>query len=86
MNVTNRAEKADEKKGTICPVSVFPSWVLALKFSKASAFLSFCDDLTMRSKSINAIFILASERSCYALSENGIVYYAMCYCSGDIRI
>ena len=26
------------------------------------------------------------EKSCYALSENGIVYYAMTYCFGEISI
>ena len=30
-----------------------------------------------KSKSIKAIYIDASERSCYALSENGIAYYAI---------
>ena len=33
-----------------------------------------------------AIYIYASERFRYALSENGIVYYAMTYCLGDIRV
>ena len=37
-----------------------------------SAFLQFCANL--------------SKRYRYALSENGIVYYAMTYCFGDIRI
>ena len=39
-----------------------------------------------RLKSIKAIYIYASERSRYALSENGIVYYAMTYCFGDIGV
>ena len=43
-------------------------------------FLQFCADLTKKSKSIKAIYIYASERSRYALSENGTVYYAMTYC------
>ena len=42
--------------------------------------------LSEKSKSIKAIFIYASERSCYALSENGIIFYDMAYCFGDIRI
>ena len=33
---------------------------------------------------IKAIYIFASERSCYALSENGIVYCAMSYYLRDI--
>ena len=28
----------------------------------------------------------ASERSRYALSENGTVYYAMTYCFGDMNV
>ena len=30
--------------------------------------------------------IYASERSRYALSENGIVYHVMTYCFGDTRV
>ena len=45
-----------------------------------------CADLSKTSKSIKAIYIYASKRSRYALSENGIVYYAMTYCFGDIRV
>ena len=35
---------------------------------------------------IKAIYIFASERSCYALSENGIVYCAMAYYLGEISV
>ena len=51
-----------------------------------SAFLQFFADLSKKSKSIKAIYIYASERSCYALLENGIVYCAMTYCFGDISV
>ena len=37
--------------------------------------LQFCADLIKRS--IKAIYIDVSEMSCFALSENGIVYYAI---------
>ena len=46
--------------------------------------MKFCADL--RNLSIKAINIFASERSCYAFSENGIVYYALTYCFGDISV
>ena len=36
--------------------------------------------------SIKAIYICASGRSCYALSENGIIYYALTCCFEDISI
>ena len=75
-----------KKNGVICLVSMFPSWVMVLKLSKKVHFLQFCADLSKKSKSIKAIYIYASERSRYALSENGIVYYAMTYCFGDISI
>ena len=86
MLQTVRAEKVDEKNGVICLVSMFPSWVMVLKLSKKVHFLQFCADLSKKSKSIKAIYIYASERSRYALSENGIVYYAMTYCFGDISV
>ena len=47
--------------------------------------MKFCADVSKKSKSINAIYVYAPERSRYALSENGIVYYAMTYCFGNIR-
>ena len=65
---------------------MFPSRVLVLKLSNKVHFLQFCAELSKKSKSIKAIYIYASERSRYALSENGIVYYAMTYCFGDIRV
>ena len=83
---TVRSEKVDEKNGVICLVSMFPSWVMVLKLSKKVHFLQFCADLSKKSKSIKATYIYASETSRYALSENGIVYYAMTYCFGDISV
>ena len=49
-------------------------------------FLQFWGDLSKKSKFIKEIYIDASERPCYALSENGIVYYAMTSGFGDIRV
>ena len=51
-----------------------------------SAFFQFCVDLSNKSKFVQAIYIYASERSRYTFSENGIVYYAMTYSSGGIRV
>ena len=65
---------------------MFPSLVVVLKLPKKMHFLQFCADLTKKSKSIKAVYIYASERSRYALSENGTVYYAMTYCLGDISV
>ena len=42
--------------------------------------------LAKKAKSVKAIYRYASGRSRYALSENGIVYYTMTYCFGDIRV
>ena len=75
MNITNRSEKIDEKKWD--HLSSFH--VPFLKLSKKVHFLQFCADLSKKSKSIKAIYIYASERPCYALSENGIVCYSMTY-------
>ena len=49
-------------------------------------FLQYCADLSKKSKSFKAIYIYASERSRYALSENGIVYYANDLLFGDISV
>ena len=83
---TVRSEKVDRKSGVICLVPMFPSWVMVFKLSKKVHFLQFCADSRKKSKSIKAIYIYVSERSRYALSENGIVYYAMTYCFEDISV
>ena len=48
--------------------------------------LQFCADLRKKSEYIKAIYKYSSGRSRYALSENGIVCYAMTYCFGDISV
>ena len=65
---------------------MFPSKVRVLKLSKKVNFLQFCADLSKKSKSVKTIYIYVSERSCYALSENVNVYYAIGYCFGDIKV
>ena len=62
------------------------SWFMVLKLSKKVDFFEFFADLRKKSRSIKAIYIYVTKRSRYALSENGIVYYAMTYCFGDIRV
>ena len=47
---------------------------MVLKLSKKVHFLQFCADFSNESKSAKAIYMYASERSRYALSENGIVF------------
>ena len=61
MLQTVRVEKVDEKIGVICLVSMFPSWVMVCKLSKKVQFLQFCADLSKKSKSVEAIYIYASE-------------------------
>ena len=82
--LTVRSEKVDKKMRVICLVPMFPSWVMVLKLTKKCIF-PICAELNKKSKSIKAIYINASERSCYALLENGIVYCAMT-CFGDISV
>ena len=79
-----RAEKEDEKNGVICLVSMFPSWVMVLKLSKKVTFLQFCTNLSKKPKSIKAIYIYASERTHYVLSENDMVYSGLSHRSWDI--
>ena len=59
---------------------------MVLKLSKKVHFLQFCDDLSKKSVSIKASYIYTSEMPRYALSENGIVYYAITYFFGGIRV
>ena len=78
---TVRAEKVDEKKFDHLSSFHLPSWLLILKLSSA-----YFADLTKKSKSTKAMHTYASEKYCYALSENGVAYYAMTYCFGDIGV
>ena len=71
-----KAEK-DEKNGVICVVFMFPSWVMILKLLKKVHFFNFVLTSAKIYNYVKAIYIYASETSCYALSENVIAYYAM---------
>ena len=44
-----------------------------------------CSALSKKSKFIKAVYKFASEVSLYGLSENGIIYYAIAYCFGNIE-
>ena len=81
MLQTVRAEKVDEKLGVIGLVSMFPSLVMVCKLSKKVHFLQFCADLSKKSKSVEAIYIYASESSHYTLSENAMIYSGPTLCS-----
>ena len=61
-----------------------PDW--SFKLSKKVDFLKICVNLSNKSKFVKAIYIQATERSYCTLSENGIVYYAMTYLFGDVRV
>ena len=78
MLQTIRVEKV------VCLVFMMPYEVIVLKSSKKVNILQFCADLSK--KCIKEIYISASKRSRFALSENSIDYYAMTYCFGDIRV
>ena len=86
MLQTIRVEKVDEKNVIVCLFFVFPSWIMVLKLSTKVHFLHICAELSSIFKSVKAIYIHVSERSRYALSENGIVFYAITYSFGDIRV
>ena len=81
MNITSRLGKVDEKYGVI-----FLPELWSVNCQKKLYFLQFCAELSKKSKSNKAIYIYASERSRYALSEIGVVYYAMTYCFGGASI
>ena len=75
MLQAGRAEKVEEKNGVICVVLMFPSWVMILKLAKKVFFFNFVLTSAKKSKHVKTIYIYASERSRYALSENVIFYY-----------
>ena len=85
MIQTVRAGKVDKNR-VICLFSMFPSWVMAPKLFLKVHFMQFCADLRKKSKSVKGSYIYASERSRYALAENGTVYYVMIYCFRAISV
>ena len=73
------AVKVDEKNGVICLVSMFPSCVMVLKLSKKMYFF-FCDCVLTSARNLKFI------KTIYMYTSYGIVYCAMTYCFGDIRV
>ena len=66
MNVTNRAEKVEEKNYLI---SMFPSRVMVLKLSEEVQYLQFCAHLSQKPTSVKTIYIYASESYYYSLTD-----------------
>ena len=50
---------------------------MAFKLAKILSFLQCFADISKKSKAVIAIFVYASESSCFALLENGVGYYVM---------
>ena len=86
MLQTVRPDKVDEKKWSHLSSFHVPSLSYGPYLSKKVHFLQFCAEFSNKSKFIKAIYIYASERSHFALSEYSIVSYAMIYCFGDIKV
>ena len=85
ISQTVRSQKVDEKKGVICQVFFFSSWVMVLKLTKIVHFLQICADLSKKSKSIKAIYLYPSERPHHALSKNSMFYRGLSNSSRDIE-
>ena len=86
MIKTVRPEKINKKIELFVHFPCLLPDLWSLKLSKKVHFLKFCADLSKKSKSIKAIYVHATERSCCTITENGIVYSAMTYLFGDIRV
>ena len=84
MLQTVTAENVDEKMESFALFLCFLPELRSFSCPKKMHFLQFCADLIEKSKSIKAVYIYASERSRYTLSENSIAYYAIIYCLEDI--
>ena len=84
MNVTSRWSRKSiwKKWGHFCSFHV-PFLSYDADIVGKGAFFQFCADSV---KYFKAIYIYASETSCYAFSENFIVYYAMTLCFKDISV
>ena len=48
-----------------------------VNLSKSVSFLQLFPDISKKSKAVIAIYVYASESSCFALLENGVGSYAM---------
>ena len=72
-----RAQKADGKNRIISVIFIFSSWFTVLKLSKIVSFLQFFANISKKSESVIAIYVYASESSCFTLLKNGVCYYAM---------
>ena len=59
---------------------------MVLILSKIVPFLQFFAHVSEKSKAVIAIYVYASERSHFALLENGIGYYAITYILEDISV
>ena len=71
-NVTNRAEKVEEKNYLIF---MFPSKVMVLKLSEELQYLQFCAHLNQKPKSVKTIYIYASKSSYYSLTDYDHMVY-----------
>ena len=72
MNITNRAQKVNEKNGVICLVFLFPCWLIVLILPRIVSLSQFFADISKNYKAVIAIYVYASESSCFALSENAM--------------
>ena len=66
-----------KKNGVICLVSMFPSSVMVPKLSKMCILCNFVLTSARNLSLLKQFTKYASERSCYTLLENGIVYCAI---------
>ena len=65
---------------------MYPSLFLVLKLSKILFFLQFFANISENSKTVVAIYVYASESSCFTFLKNGVGYYAIIYSLEDISV
>ena len=68
----------------ICLVSIFPSKVMVLKFSKKVHFMQFSAGISKKPSSFTFFYIYASEISDYILSKNDKVIRCRSHPTWDI--
>ena len=75
----DRAQRVYEKNGVTYLVIMFAPGVMVIKMSKMAHFFVFSTDASKKSVTVWRKYLLVSERSYLALSENAMEYWILSY-------
>ena len=87
MNVTsNKSVKSRWKDGVICLVPMFPSWVIVLRLHKKCILCNFVLTSARNIILLKKFTYMHPKGLVLHFQKMVIVYYAMTYCVGEIRV